>query len=133
MFMSAPVFFMPNLDLDKQEARYAEFAKRCDCPIPASDQRVFSISYTHDDIRWTATVGESLTGVSTRINRSRGQSIEQRHPHSDPAIVLAIFPDPICYKVVTDGGGGRSQRANPFLAGKPDKVVGFSVAGRAGG
>lgn len=128
-----PVFFVPTINgvaSDEQENAYARFAHLCRCAVPAPGRRIFSITYRHDGVQWTATVGETLHGISTRTKRVRGTIVNQDMSHSDPAMVLAIFPGPPCYRVVTDSGrsaGSRTGWENPFLAGEPDEVVYFST------
>ena len=119
----APVFFLPGTTSDKEDALYAQFAKMCRSAVPSFDKRIYSITYMHDGVEWTATVGESLRGTGRKTVRRRGQKIEQTTSHSDPATVRAIFAG-VPYMVVTDGF--QTRWANPFLAGKPQYVTYFS-------
>ena len=108
----APVFFLPDSTPDSEEVGYARLAALCGSAVPSPDKRIYSITYSHDGIEWTATVGKSLSGTSRKIVRRRGQRVEQTKSHSDPATVRAIFAG-VPYMVVTDGV--RTQWANPFF------------------
>jgi hypothetical protein len=124
----APAFFVPGASPDTQEYVLAGLAKFANQPVPAPNQRVYSIIFEHDEKEWTATVGETLRGI--RLKRVRGRAIELTVSVSVPAMVLAIFPgDP--YLVVTDRHLGSksdgSQWENPFLAGRPRSVVRFTA------
>jgi hypothetical protein len=119
----APVFFLPGATPDTEETLYAQFAKLCRSAVPSFDRRIYSITYMHDAVEWTATVGEPLSGTGRKTVRRRGQKIEQTTSHGDPATVRAIFAG-VPYMVVTDGF--RTRWANPFLAGKPHHVTHFS-------
>ena len=122
----APAFFVPGATPDTQEYVFAGLAKFANQPVPAPDQRVYSILFEHDQKEWTATVGETLRGI--RLRRVKGGAMELTVSVSVPAMVLAIFPgDP--YLVVTDHRLGSksvgSQLENPFLAGRPRSVIRF--------
>jgi hypothetical protein len=86
---------------------------------------IYSITYMHDGVEWTATVGETLRGKGYRIVRRRGQKMQIETSHGDTATVRAIFAG-VPYMVVTDGF--RTQWANSFLAGEPRHVRYFSAA-----
>lgn len=121
-----PTFFLPPLPLyeaSNQDAEYKEIAKRCGRAVPV--RRVYSITFRHDSDHWSATVGERLTGSSTRQIGPRHKRAEQTTRLEDAATVVAIFPD-VPYLVVTDSGiisGGRTSWENPFLAGVPTSVT----------
>lgn len=93
-------FFVPGAAPGREEERYQELADWCRRAAPA-ERRVCGIDWVHNGARWTATVGERLTGAKTRKTRSRGKALERTTPLSDPATVLAIFPGK-AYLVVTD-------------------------------
>jgi hypothetical protein len=124
-----PAFFIPTCPPDEQEERYANFALRCGRPVPKPAQRVYSITFVHDGVKWTATVGETLHGIEQQTSRSIRRR-EERFRRSDPTTVLAIFPgDP--YWVVTDARN--TAFANPFMASRqPERVTCFSEDGGAG-
>lgn len=125
----APAFFVPSAKPGKDEELYEAFAKMCRCPVPAPDQRIFSVNFHHDGDDWTATVGEPLRGTGFKTSRSGGKKVERSFPLSDPAIVLAIFPgEP--HRVVTSAGffGPPGRWANPFYVGTPRWVTDFSEA-----
>lgn len=127
--MDSPRFFIPGVVPEKQESVLEKYAKAYGCPVPSPDQRVYSLTFDHDRVEWTATVGDHLRGTSRRTVRSRGKRIERTVSHSDPAVVRVILSDSSCYKVFTDGGlaaGTASRWANPFLAGMPQRVDFFS-------
>jgi hypothetical protein len=117
---SAPAFFVPAADSDNEESVYAEFADWCGRPVPSRGERIYSITFIHDGVEWTATVDEQLQGFE------RGTTPRKRT--SDPALVLAIFPgNP--YMVVTNHRVAEnvgSKWVNPFLAGEPKSVTYFT-------
>ena len=120
-------FFVPAATAENQEQVYADFAQWCRCVVPEMGRRIFSITYSHDGVTWTATVGESLQGVKKVTSRSMGKKVERTVPVSDPATVLAIFPgNP--FMVVTNhriAGNVGSGWENPFMAGRPTSVTYF--------
>ena len=135
-----PAFFLPSREPDgawssseatlgNQEARYADLAKWCGCDVPSAEKRPYSITYTTNGERWTATVGESLKGSRQRFVRSRGSRVEKTESLSDPAIVLAIFPGPSYIVATSEGLAGNigSQWVNPFCAGAPKSVDYFAL------
>jgi hypothetical protein len=118
-----PSFFIPHATAENQEGVYTEFAKMCNREPRPLGERIYSIDFTHDGVECTATVGEQLRGTRTMTTRGRERTTQL----SDPATILAIFPgDP--YLVVTDAaplGKVQSKWVNPFLAGRPKRVVRF--------
>ncbi len=123
----APPFLVPDETPETQESVFADLARIAQSPVPPLAERIYSITYLHDGEEWTATVGESLRGISRKITRSKGKKKERPFPVADPAIVLAIFPG-VSYIVVTNHGFPRnvgSAWVNPFLAGQPKSVTRF--------
>lgn len=123
-----PAFFVPAATPKNLESTYVEFARWCDRPVPPFQERIYSITYIHDGEQWTATVGESLRGTRRRTVRSGRSRTERTIPLTDPAIVLAIFPENP-YVVVTNHRfvpSVRSAWENPFYVGNPQSVVYFS-------
>ena len=117
----APAFFVPQLTAaaDSPQMTYAELAALAGRPVPADNERVYSITYVHDGEEWTSTVGETGTG-ERRVTVGRGANKRERVERlSDGARVLAIFAgDP--YVVVTNhlpGVGVKTDWANPFYVG----------------
>lgn len=126
--MTNPQFFVPATSAQNIDSVYAEFARMCSCAVPHPDRRIYSIIFSHDGERWTATVGETLSGVRTETKRQKGSVVERLQRLSDPAVVLAIFPG-VPYMVVTNhgiAGNVGSRWTNPFLAGQPQSVEYFS-------
>lgn len=121
MIERPPTFFIPGFPEDQHEAIYHEMARAGN--TAATDERVYSIRFSHDGIMWTATVGERLKGTKTVAKKGR-ETVQQ---HSDDATVLAIFPgNP--YIVATSRhpfGTDRSLWENPFMAGEPRSVTLF--------
>lgn len=68
-----PAFFVPRVAPENQEECYVEFARAIGRAAPAAGSRIYSISFTHNGERWTATVGEQLRGSATKMSRVRGQ------------------------------------------------------------
>jgi len=120
-------FFLPAATLDTQEASYAKLAGLCGRPVPVLAERIYSMTFVHDGERWTATVGETLSGVRIDTKRSRNKRIERKTHLDDPATVLAIFSG-VPFLVATTGGiTVPSKWGNPFLAGQPESIVRFAV------
>lgn len=123
--MTEPAFFIPNVDEAKVEEAYAIMAKYCGRPMPSVGERIYSITFKHDGVDWTATVGETLKGIKYVMNRGR----ETRQPHSDQATVIAIFPGTPYVVFTSKGptfGADRSTWENPFWAGEPRTIRRFS-------
>lgn len=129
MTSPVPVFFVPGATSEDQESRFEELARFARQMVPPVAERIYAIAYSHNGEKWTAVVGETSRGVSSRTSRSKGRTIERTTRLSDPATVLAIFPgNP--YVVVTNHMRPRNMRstwANPFLAGAPTSVTKFSA------
>ena len=94
-------------------------AQACDREVPPIGKRIYSISFEHDGILWTATVGEHLRGRKS----VRGKEAVEWHI-GDPALVLAIFPRvPYCIMTYSNG---KSHFGSVFYA-TPRGVELFSV------
>ena len=92
-----PAFFLPHCPSEFEEESYAHIAKRCDRKVPPIDRRIYSISFEHGGIVWTATVGEHLRGRKS-VNVRNKETVQWQI--DDPALILAIFPT-VPYCVVT--------------------------------
>jgi len=128
--LKVPLFFVPAATSENQESVYTNFAKWCSRSTPTTGKRIYSIEFGSNGEFWTATVGKTLSGVRHKVTKSRGTKVERIHPVSDPALVLAIFPD-APFMVVTNHnivGSVGSKFANPFLAGEPKSITYFSDA-----
>ena len=122
-----PKFFIPNQSIDDQESVYAQLAKSVSVAMPVPGKRIYSIRFKHNGIDWTATVGETLTGKSTKTVGRGMSKREVSSPVSDTALVMAIFSGNPFF-VFTDSGlaqGSRSGWQNPFMAGIPNSVSYF--------
>jgi hypothetical protein len=126
MQSTAPRFFMPGISPDRQEDAYAHLAARMNRPVPAMDQRVYSIQFTHGCADWTATVGQPLEGIRRTAKRGNGAMNPREIPTEDPAVVLAILPgEPfVVYWMSVEK---KSIWENPFLAGKPTEITFFKA------
>ncbi len=122
-----PRFFLPASSPETAEDDFAQLADFARTRVPDHSQRTYSITFLHNGVEWTATVGKSLRGIPSLNSRSSGGRSGNGAPVSDPAIVLAIFPgDP--YLVVTNDlfvGNTASRLANPFMAGRPLSITRF--------
>jgi hypothetical protein len=119
----APVFFLPYLPHDLEEASYAHMAKKVGRPVPALGARAYSMSFEHDGVLWIATVGETLKGCAPILRN--GEKTYSRQVMEDPALVLAIFPG-VPYCVMTAGCSNMpSHFANSFYA-EPKGIELFS-------
>jgi len=65
-------FFIPNIAAADQEAAYRELAALVGAGVPQLERRISSISWRHDGVDWTATVGEGLRGAET-VTKGRGR------------------------------------------------------------
>ena len=96
-----PAFFIPHCPPETQEARYAHIAKSCHREVPLIGRRIYSISFEHNGIVWTATVGEHLRGRKSVKVGDKG-TVEWNI--GDPALILAIFPRvPFCVVTYSNG------------------------------
>ncbi|WP_369137469.1 hypothetical protein [Modestobacter versicolor] len=120
-------FFLPRASDDEQAERlYEALAEFAGCEPAPPGARVAAISFTQDGARWTATVGEELTGVRTTQQLRRGELLERTEALSSASRVLAVYPG-TPFVVVTDAQpitGTPSEWANPFLV-QPDEVTLF--------
>lgn len=117
-----PAFFVPKCDPDKQEETYVDWAKAVNGGVADPDRRIYSITWRHDGIEWTATVGEQLRGTET-ITKGRGRMKKEiTVPRHSSDTVLAIYEgDP--FMIVHDSN---SRTWNwPIYAGRPSSVVRF--------
>jgi hypothetical protein len=96
-----PAFFLPRCSHDSQEGVYARIAETCHREVPPIRRRIYSIVFEHDDIVWTATVGEHLRGRKSVWVRGK-ETVEWNI--TDPALIVAIFPR-VPYCVVTYSSG----------------------------
>jgi hypothetical protein len=92
-----PAFFLPHCPPESEEVAYAHMAQGCDREVPPIGRRIYSISFEHDDIVWTATVGEHLRGRKS-VKVMNKETVEWQI--DDPALILAIFPQ-VPYCIVT--------------------------------
>jgi hypothetical protein len=122
-------FFVPRATDDEQAERlYEALAEFAGCEPAPHGQRVRAITFTQDDARWTAEVGEELRGERTTQQLRRGELIERTETLTSPTRVLAIYPG-TPFVVVTDAQpitGASSEWANPFTA-SPDRVTLFDA------
>src|SRR5271163_2863914 len=113
--IQAPTFFLPKPtpDTEDTEELYAKFAAACNSSVPSFEKRIFSITFMHDGIEWTATVGETMCGTERKTVRRKGHKIVQEIKHRESAMVLAVFAgNP--FQVVINEMRGRWH--NPLLA-----------------
>jgi len=113
-----PCFFVPGFAPDEQEAAYAHMAAHGSRPVPPMGQRIYSLTFRHDGIVWTATVGSSMRGVRAKLVKK----VWKETPVSG-TVIAAIFPGPP-YVLFHQG---RSVWENPFYAGDIKSVTRFSA------
>lgn len=120
-------FFLPRADdADQAERLYEALAEFAGCEPAPRGERVQSIAFPQDGARWTAQVGEELSGVRTTSQLRRGELIERTEQLASATRVLAVYPG-TPFTVVTDAQpitGASSEWANPFTA-VPDQVTLF--------
>lgn len=109
-----PTFFIPDVLAEEQEAAYADMAAHANCAIPPLAERVYSITFKHDGIEWTATVGRHMRGIKGAMKKVNGTKVWKETPISTSTTIAAIFPGA---PFVIFHTGGRSEWANPFYAG----------------
>ena len=127
-------FFLPRATDDEQAERlYEALAEFAGCAPAPADRRVRAVAFDSGGARWTAEVGEELSGLRTTRQLRRGEVLERTEHLTSPTRVLAIYPgEP--YVVVTDAApitGAPSEWANPFTAA-PGEVRLFDAPGPAG-
>jgi hypothetical protein len=99
--ITMPTFFLPQCPPESEEAVYAQIAESCVRQVPPIGSRIYSISFEHDSIIWTATVGEHLRGRKPVKVGNKG-TVEWNI--GDPALILAIFPRvPFCVMTYSNG------------------------------
>lgn len=87
-----PEFFVPFVEPEKQEEAYQQIAEFIGASPSPLSERIYSMTWRHGGVIWTATVGEMLRGIAT-ITTGRGQNRREREvPRSSDDTVLAIFP-----------------------------------------
>lgn len=117
-----PAFFVPFVKPDNQEAAYADMAKFAGIAPRPEGNRIYSMTWRHDGVVWTATVGEMLTGVET-VAIGRGRDRRYREvPRSTADTVMAIFPG--APGLIFHDDKGR-RWANPILTGEAQENVRF--------
>lgn len=118
-----PDFFVPMVAADEQEEAYKELAHFVGSQPHAPDKRIYSMTWKHKGVEWTATVGETLRGTELK-QIGKGQNSTYREvPRSTSDTVLAIFAD-VPYKIVHDN---KSRVWNvPIYAGEPSRVIDFT-------
>ena len=96
-----PAFFLPQCPPESEEGVYAHIAESCVREVPPIGRRIYSISFEHNGIVWTATVGEHLRG--RKSVRVRGKETGEWNI-GDPALIVAIFPTvPFCVVTYSNG------------------------------
>jgi hypothetical protein len=87
---TAPVFFLPHLPSDRQEATLAHIAAGLKRAVPPIGQRVYSISFESDGTLWVATVGDRLRGRKAMF--AKRKNIGWGPWFDDPSLVIAVLP-----------------------------------------
>jgi hypothetical protein len=76
-------FFVPGAADD--ESTDWHMAWLCGVPARVRGERVYSMSFVHDDEEWAATVGQKLSGQKVRMSRRDPQQLEQFECLRSPA------------------------------------------------
>lgn len=124
MMDKPPAFFVPEVPISEQKARYVDMAAASRCGVPPIEERLYSITFGHDGIEWTATVGRPMRGVKGAMKRVRGQRVWKEVPVFDSTIIAAIFPG---HPYVIFHTGERSPWENPFYSSNVSSTTRFSV------
>lgn len=120
-----PLFFVPGVPEDEQEAEYQRLAGAVHGVPGAPDRRIYSLTWRHTDDVWTATVGETLRGTRTIIKgRGRNQTSREVPVHNE-STVLAIFDGGPTPQIVHDNKSRYWN--NPIMTGKPLGVIYFDA------
>ena len=119
-----PSFFVPMVDPDKQEAAYKELAEFAGATAQPLGSRIFSMTWSHNGVVWTATVGERLNGLET-VKKGRGRDARSyERPRHTSDTVLAIYAG-VPFLIMHDN---KSRYWNvPILAGNPHHIVNFTA------
>jgi len=119
-----PSFFVPFAQDDRQEEMYAACAELAGIAPRPLNERVYSMVWRHDGVRWTATVGETLRGTET-VTTGRGRNRQEREVHrSTEDTVMAIFPGTPGF-IVHDN---KSKRWNlPIFTGQAISIALFDL------
>ena len=122
-------FFLPRASDDEQAERlYEALAEFAGCEPAPVERRVRGIVFASGGARWSAEVGEELTGRRTTRQLRRGAVLERTEELPSSTLVLAIYPG-TPFVVVTDASPiteAASKWANPFSA-EPDEVHWFDA------
>lgn len=117
-----PEFFIPFVEAENQEEAYRQIAAHIGAAPRALGDRIYSMTWRHDGVVWTATVGETLKGTAT-VTTGRGRDRREREvPRSTNDTVLAIFPGSPGL-IAHDGKSGYWNM--PILTGEPLGMVRF--------
>lgn len=118
-----PNFFIPEVEPENWEEAYQQLAVFVGAVAAPVADRIYSITWKHDSVVWTATIGETLRGIAT-ISQGRGRDHrELTAPRSSSDLVLAIFQG-VPFLIAHDN---RSRIWNlPILAGNPTAIARFS-------
>jgi hypothetical protein len=118
-----PAFFVPFVEAKNYEEAYQELAAAVGAAPRPPENRIYSMTWRHDGVVWTATVGETLKGVATVIT-GRGRDRREREvPRSSGDTVLAIFPGQPGL-IAHDGKSGYWNF--PILTGEALNIVRFA-------
>lgn len=116
-------FFVPFVGAENYEEAYQELAAAVGASLRPPENRIYSMTWRHDGVVWTATVGETLKGVAT-VTVGRGRDRREREvPRGSNDTVLAIFPGQPGL-IAHDGKSG--QWNFPILTGEALSIVRFA-------
>lgn len=93
-------FFVPGVEPEQAEARYAELAEQVGADVADPGERIRSVRFVRRTEEWTATVGELLSG---RLASSMSRRGAPGRRVADPATVQAVLRVGDAYVVLTDG------------------------------
>ena len=116
-------FFVPFVEAENCEGAYQELAAAVGAVSRPPENRIYSMTWRHDGVVWTATVGETLKGVAT-VTTGRGRDRREREiPRRSNDTVLAIFPGQPGL-IAHDGKSGHWNF--PILTGDALSIVRFA-------
>ena len=85
-------FFVPGTEPEQAEARYGQLAEMVAAEVVPPTDRIRSLRFVRGAEKWTATVGERLSGqLGNRTDRRPARRPSPTRRVIDPATVQAIF------------------------------------------
>ena len=117
-----PDFFVPRVDTNEQEDAYKQLADFVGVASLDPARRIYSMTWKHDGVEWTAVVGEELRGTETKKIGKGRKATYREVPRGTNDTVLAVFSG-VPHRIVHDNKSGYWNM--PIYAGEPSRVEYF--------